>query len=309
MARVDFAEAGKFARPSADFAANLSPVLTRTVEAFVENVDRAYSLWFVTPRLFDVALRTTQLIYEARDQLKQEGSGEPEKEAIFKRLLEPAKDLLNERGVSDDRVLGYDTSRAALRIDDICQEDPNAQKGLLSAMEGQLLQIFTAIESVSSDLWVDAVNASPKQLVMAWANSPQTKGDKSISLTEIHLADYDLQKRMGTILRTLKKVSFQSLNETKEAYAKTFGDNGKKLFQDKQLLVLELVRNLLAHQGGRIDGIFKKNIEGLDHPFGTLIEDDKIQLNGTIVRDLCAVVVAEGKKAIRMVNGWLAANP
>jgi hypothetical protein len=300
-----YSKAGEFKRPLVGFAANLkTKSLNEIAEAFVANIDRLHAFWKHAPILAQfVQVHTTivnHLIWE-------ESGGKtimPNKDTALQARVEARM----RDAVHDPKWIRFANAsfaKSAERYDLFISGIKDADKALLATLSAQLLQVWTAFESLSSDLWVKALNERPIKLVLKWSDSSK---DKSIPITDLHRAGFDVRHAMGTILRERGKASFLSLESTKDAYKRAFGDFVSAFFDNTQLRVLELTRNLIAHRAGKIDTTFIKEIP-TGHPFGVLEENKDLRLTDEIVRDLCSVAVESSLKIIEYVDDWMDKNP
>jgi len=110
---------------------------------------------------------------------------------------------------------------------------------------------------------------------------------------------------MGTILTDTGRATFISLSSTRRVYEKTFGSELPSIFQDENLRLLELVRNLFAHRAGAVDKTFLGDIASVKHPFGALQLGHPLELNGPIVRDFCVTVMKRGHELATFVDNCL----
>ena len=135
---------------------------------------------------------------------------------------------------------------------------PEINLGLDALLSAQVVGAWTAFEVLSGDLWIAAVNAAPAAAVR-WA---QKDSDKAVPLSKlVKYGDhsFNLGAIMGDVLAAEEKVSFLTLTSTRIAYEKAF-DRAPSAFNDPQLKLLELVRNLIVHNGGKVDQTFKDQL-------------------------------------------------
>jgi hypothetical protein len=303
-----YSKAGDFKRPPADLATSLKTKSLRPIaEAFVANIDRLHAFWKHAPILAQfVQVHTTiinHLIWEESGGKTIMPTDDPE---LRSRVETRMRD-----GVHDPKWINFAKAsfdKSAQRYDLLLSGIDNADKALLASFSAQLLQVWTAFESLSNDLWVKAFNERPTRLVPQWSKGSQDKQDKSIPITDLHRAGFDVRNKMGTILRDRGRVSFNSIETTKKAYERAFGDFVGQFFDNPQLRVLELTRNLIAHRAGKIDSTFIKEIPS-NHPFGLLEDENDLQLTDEIVRDLCSVSIESSIRIIQYVDNWMDKNP
>lgn len=310
MADIWYSKAGDFPLPDKTLTRRIVSPLRETVEAFVSNVGRVHQFWLFQPRLVDHACVNMAILFEAA--FLETGhvpitEAESQDAELQKRVFDRVK-IVTEQRYGDGLTIRRRDGRALERFDDLSQKLPDWQPAIHAALTSQLLGIWTAFEALSSDIWTEAVNSRPR-LVLQWTRADTRNQEKSIPLSTIQRADFDLRECMGTIFRDTGKVSFMSLATTKEAYKKVFGELPAGLLDNPQLRILELVRNLLAHKAGRVDDTFREAIKDLPHAFGDLAGKKELDLNGEIARDLSTTAINQGVQLIEFVHGWLQANP
>ena len=81
-----------------------------------------------------------------------------------------------------------------------------------------------------------------------------------------------------------------------------------KRYKD-DLCVLEAIRNILVHQGGKIDQDFLDSIHGKDHCLGKLEVPKKLLLSGDSVVRYAKSALNFSKDLLSFVDGWLVKYP
>jgi len=117
---------------------------------------------------------------------------------------------------------------------------------------------WTMFEALSVDLWRLVLNKYPNPFAATFARAPDQKGQsKQIAVTTMseYANDFNLSAMMGDIFIAEQKADFRSLESTKWTYRRAF-DCPFSMFDDPQLRLLELVRNLSVHNGGIVDQKF-----------------------------------------------------
>ena len=185
-----------------------------------------------------------------------------------------------------------------------------------SLLSGMAMAAWTAFESMSSDLWVQAVNVGPKawsKKVFEKAKTPHLKPEsernkeqeKSIPLTVLSEYGYDLRMKMGTLLKQQEKVDFQSLANTNAAYCAIFPEKAKKIFDDNtHLAALEAIRNLYAHRAGMVDEKFKRRISPFPDFAGAEV-GQTIVITGSAVSLLIDSALAGGAALLKLMDDEL----
>jgi hypothetical protein len=195
-----------------------------------------------------------------------------------------------------------------------------AGMGARAILSSMIVASWTAFESLSSDLWIAAVNAFPNPLAVNVGQSPskppremekdKKSQEKSFTVSKMHEYDrnFNLSAVMGNLLAEEKKVEFTSLGSTATAYEAAFG-KPLNLFEDDQLRLLEIVRNLIVHDGGKVNDEFmgktkKANLQ--NHADCTEAKvGDLLPLNGEMVKRFADCSAKAGTELIRFVDRYL----
>jgi hypothetical protein len=184
-------------------------------------------------------------------------------------------------------------------------------KGFLGSM---IVASWTAVESLLEDLWVTALDGVPS-FTDGYLHQPGSQATKSFSPREVlalaRIFGDDLPNKMGTALRDFKKVEFVALDKIEEIYKRTFDNAAGHIFKEPDIWLLDLVRNSLVHNSGRIDKRFvtgRDGIEGLkDDVFEKLQVGQEMPLNAAIAERFVSKAIAFGTRLIKFVNGKVTA--
>jgi hypothetical protein len=181
-----------------------------------------------------------------------------------------------------------------------------AFEAILSTM---LLDTWMAYESLSTDLWINAVNLRPKALVRNFTKA-QSKGsqEKSVPITALMDRDFNVQACMGRFLHDTGKVDFSSLRNTQMEYRRAFGDDADDVFNDERLRILELIRNLLAHRGGIVDEQFVRDTRDTKE-LDQLASGQPLKIDVPMVRKFVGAGVTRAVRVLRYVETWLNEHP
>ncbi len=164
---------------------------------------------------------------------------------------------------------------------------PDTIRGCEAILSAMVIGAWTAFETLAGDLWVAALNTSPRRLarlsgdkkrIIRLAKTGTEKAERLQGMLEsrrtqdgegkiVHLSDvqelskgtYDLSGKMGNLLRNSFK--FTTLTGIREAYAVAFDEHSQAIddaLKDGSLDVLCLVRNLIVHRAGRADSTYCK---------------------------------------------------
>jgi hypothetical protein len=212
---------------------------------------------------------------------------------------------------------------------------------LEALLEGYLLQAWTAFETMAGDLWEAALNEHPNVLSdlsgkldktlkgltsrklasvftpkqQAHAKEGQDEEGKWIQLEKLKIYNYDVSRRMGTVLRDRFPMSV--LPGIRQAYYRAFSQDNDEILaalNDPALDALSAMRNVVAHQNGRIDEDFRLKFRKRFAWVSELKElanlniGDKIELTGNITRWLGDNTFKCGWGLLRAVDDWLVSH-
>ncbi len=173
-----------------------------------------------------------------------------------------------------------------------------------------VVALWTALESLAKDMWMASVNLSADRLAKSALNADASiRGSEAKSVKSSWLAKYrfDLRNHMGTLLvEDEGKFSFDSPSQILEAYAAAFGKSSPvdELWQDnkRDLNLLNLCRNLVAHRAGIVDERFISKTK-LNLPIGT-----PLLVNTENVTQFAETVVEAGCELLSFVGKWFDEN-
>ena len=214
-------------------------------------------------------------------------------------------------------------------ITSFAQTDKKFRAGMEHFIETSITSTWTAFEAMAADLWEAALNIHPQGL--ASLNAPlrhhhkikprkerdreydsdqndnvQKRGDdKTIFLRKLHDNNYDIQHKMGSILKY--KYSFNTLWNVRKAYLDAFGEDSTDVYDaimhatfDK----LSALRNVIVHNACICDADYmqdQNNIGGLPKAE----KGCKVNINGSYANDLLIVNQVYCKHLIQCVDNWI----
>ena len=181
-------------------------------------------------------------------------------------------------------------------------------EGLLKSV---LVQIWGAIEVMAGDLWEGALNEHPNHLAELHGkdNQPSTK---TVPLSILNEHQFDLSKRMGTVLKD--HFRFTVLDGIQSAYLRAFYSDGieiEKAVKSQSLKALALTRNLLVHKAGVVDSVFLKEGSGIPSlsSFCACGLKHLIFVDGETTRNLVDSAILSSESLIKSVDEWLTTHP
>lgn len=239
----------------------------------------------------------------------------PEQEAAF--LAERSAIIERKRAVFPNFIeLEINGALNFLRWACNRDENPTVRRAVSSFLSAILLQTWTAIEVLMTDLWVGALNGNPFTLAKnAISRIDKSPAGKSVELRLLEEYDFDLREKMGSLAK--HKFDFDRFDGIQEAYAKAFKcpkvdalfNQSDKDFAD--VSVLEAIRNLIAHRSGRVDSKFRIQVSKCVGSSFIHLKDATegvpIPLDSVLVRELFNSVSRFGVKLITIADNEIEA--
>ena len=185
------------------------------------------------------------------------------------------------------------------------------QSGMDAIFSSIVMESWTAFESLSSDLWVSAIDEGPRVLGNTVVNnSKQLIPSDSITVKILRELEYDARKELGMFLRETRRVSFQTLDKMKTAYSIAFGEAAEKLFKDTNngyIDALSAFRNIFAHKLGKADKEFFRSVQKFAEFRGIKV-DEQIYLDGEVVSKLRDAAMLMGIALVKFVDDFIVAD-
>jgi hypothetical protein len=341
--RIQFTEAGKFNttfRQLQDQVAN--KVVRETAAVFSENMERVLSLWELPMNLATwlAQMRATQAdsLRARQGTVIRTGPPPSPDETEEDRQNRKRIEEFNEMWQKYPNDVDFGTPE----LNQVFQtmlgpiQDASVEKtirGSDSLLAAMLVGSWTAFEALATDLWVTAVNQRPMSLGVGALRAPKRERSSSagketaetdkytpMNLDILRQYRFNLGDCLGTMIKQKRKFDFNSLDGIQHAYCEAFSFTDKKGTRrappgevkkwfsgtdHDQLMILESLRHVLVHQGGRVDRAFLDRVGGKCQTFSTLREGERIELNGVMTRDFTAVAVRRGIVLITGVDEWL----
>ena len=186
---------------------------------------------------------------------------------------------------------------------------PTIHTAFESLLKSTVTLAWTALEILFEDLWEASLNFHPKILAkVSLPDARRKKLDQPAMMQVLDHHDYDVSRQMGTILK--EHFGFHRAEERLSAYSGAFNVDGVKVLQavqDERVQALWLLRNLIAHKGGKIDSTFLAKSAGIEmlEPIRSLGIGEFISVDGKFVRQYAFEGIDAGVDLIRAVNDWI----
>lgn len=303
-------------------AAGHETIFSGAVSAFTQSMDQIRLLALI-PEFF-VRATAKQIIFDVASMYEALGkpfpSG-PVTEEQWERIAQIKQRKLDEQlAITDHSIIEAqfkkDVIESSAHLRRLCSASEGTPE-TLSAVEclliSLLLQTWTAFESLTTDVWIAALNLGPKSFCKRVANykGAQSKEQqaKSILITSLERFNFDLTNSMGSLLK--EKFDFARLRNIKTAYITAFGKETEPLFDTNNLnpannAAHEAIRNVFAHRGGRADGQFRYLVSKCPaseyYWLRDLKDDEKVKVDGAMVYDLWLSTCATATALVILVN-------
>lgn len=201
---------------------------------------------------------------------------------------------------------------------------PTARVAFETLLYSSLIAAWTAFEALATDLWIEAVNRRPMSLGINAILAPSDVDPGNyFSLETMKRYRFGLKHRVGTMIREHepRKFDFNRADGIRIAYQSTFGVRNKEggwaadrkiksVFSHspfESVAILEAMRHVLVHRGGRIDNQFKSRVA--KHPkFSDLPLRSILPVDGAMIREFSLAAFTLGTELLGAVDSWLKAN-
>jgi hypothetical protein len=182
--------------------------------------------------------------------------------------------------------------------------DGSASTGTQALFAAMVMGAYAALETLAADLWVVAVNKRDS-LATNWIKKNE---GKSFSTATFLGHGFDLSGRMGTVLHDTRRVSFESWNDVRTAYAYAFAGAMDDAFNPLQDVYLaEKTRHLFAHRGGLVDKKFLGEMKDFSEFSGTVV-GERLRLTGPILKARADACIKCGADLLVGVDQWILKN-
>lgn len=239
--------------------------------------------------------------------------------ALFDKLgptIKQALELVGKNPKADDwaevlkTLLNSDISREDMRfikksceqIESVISKDDALHRSLNSVMNTSICSSWTAFECLAGDLWETALNHDPRVLATAILNNDGGSSEvtgikgKSIEVFLLNKYNYDIQDKMGTILR--EKYNFSDARDVKKAYDQAFKFDASKLNFLSDLHELAQCRHLILHRAGIIDNKFIQKVK-TNQSIG-----DYLEMSPSKVVSMNELVIDRGSQLLQAIDSW-----
>lgn len=265
--------------------------------AFQSNTELASNL-LAFPMMLAVNANTDNFLQKAKPTIKQclDLIGKNPKVDDWAELL---KTLFSSQITGDDlRII----KKSCEQIESVISTDHTLHRSLNSVMNTSICSSWTAFECLAGDLWETALNQEPRVLATAILSNNGSGSEvtgikgKSIEVSLLNKYNYEIQDKMGTILR--EKYNFSNAEDVKEAYNQAFKFDKSKLNFLSDLHELAQCRHLILHRAGIIDKKFSQKVKSTQ-PIGNYLE-----MYPSKVVSMNELVIDRGSQLLKIIDNW-----
>ena len=190
-------------------------------------------------------------------------------------------------------------------VEDLFKNNEEVNEGIRNLLKIAVVNLWTIIEVLSSDVWLVVVNFSPLDLGRAVYHARKDRVSK-ILLDRLCAFGFDvtLSNEIGTISHPF--FDFTGLKGIKDAFDTAFGKSAfeitNRLVTEPRLRKLQAMRNLIVHKGGIVDEAYR-NMTGEALEVGT-----KLLIRGDDFTKLAKSVIQTGCELILFVDDHLSCS-
>jgi len=249
----------------------------------------------------NVALLPVLLVYHG---VSDTSSIERFRRAMMKGELpddkEKAKKIIEQRMKKMDKQDDLDWSFSIL--DSLVEDEPELIESIQNAHKQNILSLWTTFEVLASDLWIEAVNEFPSKLGMAAFKKRKERMSGIIVKSFLESGfRLDMSGDFGNAVAVC--YDFSGVADIAHNYRTVFGKVGKSIHNElknnKELILLQALRNIIIHNGGIIDKVYS-GLTGNDSILGS-----NITVKGKDVMEYGKVVLEAGIGLMKFVDEWV----
>jgi hypothetical protein len=204
--------------------------------------------------------------------------------------------------VKTGRSSNYDRIRVGVKFIDDLLDNGNigVRQSIEALLSSTVIESWTTFESLALDLWIAAVDGGPPEFAQKVNAAVPERGDQPLDKFK-----FDPRKDYAASLVEVGKVSFRRLDKIVHWYTTAFGNGSRKLFKEVEggyIYALSAYRNALVHNAGKTDKDFISRISAVDNLRGKFREDQKLELDGELVRQLRGAGIVLGQRLICFID-------
>ena len=151
---------------------------------------------------------------------------------------------------------------AKREIEKLRKQAPFFEQAIRNNALNTLVNTWTIFEASIKDLWIYSLNSHPKKLLfnVLKGRTSDVEGitGKNVSLALLAKYDFDISRNLGEILAS--KFDFTTVAGIRKSYKELFNLTSQelKIFDNRNLVQLEITRHLVVHNAGIIDSDYHK---------------------------------------------------
>ncbi len=184
-----------------------------------------------------------------------------------------------------------------------------ARLAIRSMLASMVIDAHAAVQILSEQLWVAAVNARPDSL-----GRNVFSAEHVIDMTTLRALGLSVGHRLGDVAILQDPAAFRDLAATEDAYGQAFraapGEAGAQVGElfgqyRERLKLVELLAIVLTRRGGTMDETLIGAAGAIDSRLATLKASTLLPLDGESVASWIGPVIDFSVKLSAFVDGWL----
>ena len=197
-------------------------------------------------------------------------------------------------------------------------------KGFESLLLSYITAAWTIFETLAGDIWEFAINENPNLLAQLSGkanrlrksrkpinfdrNSDATESNKTVRLSMLQLHQWDLSRKMGSVLKN--RFEFARLEGIREAYASAFSekensDDIDNALSDEALDIISVLRNVIVHRNGIADREYVDRCAYI-LALPKACEGEPIAFDGQLVAHVIGEMLFCAARLFDAVDAWIA---
>jgi hypothetical protein len=190
---------------------------------------------------------------------------------------------------------------AKKEIGKLRKEIPFLENSLQNEALNTLVNTWTMFEATVKNIWVYCLNSYPRTFLSNILKSNPTDIDgidgKKISISLLAKYNFNVTNELGNILQ--RKFDFTTVRGIKKSFQDLFNlkTNDLSLFENKNLVQLEIIRHLVVHNAGYIDNEYLSRTKRKGEKLG-----ERVSLTDNELGDYCNASILTAVKLFRLAD-------
>jgi hypothetical protein len=173
---------------------------------------------------------------------------------------------------------------------------PTVKNGYDQLLLQTVAGTWTAFETLSIDLWEQAVNDNPLTLAKRAVSSKPDDSEfgKAVNWDKILSLDFEIKNRIGTLMKS--KFKYSDPEKILKAYSSIGDEKSFSFLASESLILLAQLRHIILHNKGIADARFKAETRS-ELEVGTLYP-----VNENLIYQFINEVISTGRQLLREVS-------